>query len=40
MRRMIEARTWEDRTPGLPASRQNTLSGVEAFETLSTVLSQ
>ncbi len=37
---MIEAQTWKDRSPGLPASRQNKLSGVEVFATLSTVLSQ
>ncbi|KAI9445928.1 hypothetical protein H4582DRAFT_1843136 [Lactarius indigo] len=40
MREMIEAQTWMDRSPGLPVSRQNTLSGVEVFGTLSTVLSQ
>ncbi|KAH8997121.1 hypothetical protein EDB86DRAFT_926966 [Lactarius hatsudake] len=40
MHEMIEARTWIDRSPGLPVSRQNTLSGVEVFGTLSTVLSQ
>ncbi|KAH9038181.1 hypothetical protein EDB85DRAFT_526111 [Lactarius pseudohatsudake] len=40
MREMIEAQTWIDRSPGLPVSRQNTLSGVEVFGTLSTVLSQ
>ncbi|KAI9445926.1 hypothetical protein H4582DRAFT_1805091 [Lactarius indigo] len=40
MREIIEAQTWMDRTPGLPESRQNTLSGVEVFGTLSTVLSQ
>ncbi|KAH9066137.1 hypothetical protein EDB87DRAFT_1732090 [Lactarius vividus] len=40
MREMIEAQTWMDRSPRLPASRQNTLSGVEVFGTLSTVLSQ
>ncbi len=40
MRQMIEAQTWIDRSPGLPLSRQNTLSGVEVFGTLSTVLSQ
>ncbi|KAH9170424.1 hypothetical protein EDB89DRAFT_2071946 [Lactarius sanguifluus] len=37
---MIEAQTWMDRSPRLPMSRQNTLSGVEVFGTLSTVLSQ
>jgi hypothetical protein len=37
---MIEARTWEDRSPSLPASRKNTLGGVIVFKTLSTVLSQ
>ena len=40
MSEMIEAKTWIDRTPNLAVSRQNTLSGVEVFETLSTVLSQ
>ncbi|KAH9032058.1 AAA domain-containing protein [Lactarius pseudohatsudake] len=40
MREMIEAQTWIDRSPRLPTSRQNTLSGVEVFGTLSTVLSQ
>ncbi|KAF8263570.1 hypothetical protein EI94DRAFT_1772886 [Lactarius quietus] len=40
MREMIESRTWRDSTPGLPEWKQNTLSGVEVFETLSTVLSQ
>ncbi|KAI9445912.1 hypothetical protein H4582DRAFT_1804013 [Lactarius indigo] len=40
MREMIAAQTWMDRSPGLPVSRQNTLSGVEVFGTLSTVLSQ
>ncbi|KAH9048674.1 hypothetical protein EDB83DRAFT_2507364 [Lactarius deliciosus] len=40
MREMIEAQTWTDRSPRLPMSRQNTLSGVEVFGTLSTVLSQ
>ncbi|KAH9011570.1 hypothetical protein EDB85DRAFT_1108865 [Lactarius pseudohatsudake] len=40
MREMIEARTWIDRSPRLPMSRQNTLSGVEVFGTLSAVLSQ
>ncbi|KAH8981146.1 hypothetical protein EDB92DRAFT_2055683 [Lactarius akahatsu] len=40
MREMIEAQTWIDRSPRLPMSRQNTLSGVEVFGTLSTVLSQ
>ncbi|KAF8265013.1 hypothetical protein EI94DRAFT_400563 [Lactarius quietus] len=40
MREMIESRTWGDSTPGLPEWRQNKLSGVEVFETLSTVLSQ
>lgn len=37
---MIEAQTWEDRSPGLPTSRRNTLGGVIVFKTLSTVLSQ
>jgi len=37
---MIEAQTWEDRSPGLSASRRNTLGGVIVFKTLSTVLSQ
>ncbi|KAH9048647.1 hypothetical protein EDB83DRAFT_2676911 [Lactarius deliciosus] len=40
MREMIEARTWMDRSPGLPVSRQNTLSGVVVFGALSIVLSQ
>ncbi|KAH8998233.1 hypothetical protein EDB86DRAFT_3234341 [Lactarius hatsudake] len=40
MREMIEAQTWMDHSPRLPMSRQNTLSGVEVFGTLSTVLSQ
>ncbi|KAI9451304.1 hypothetical protein BJY52DRAFT_119999 [Lactarius psammicola] len=40
MQEMIDARTWIDHSPGLPKSRQNTLSGVEVFGTLSTVLSQ
>ncbi|KAF8265012.1 hypothetical protein EI94DRAFT_1737067 [Lactarius quietus] len=40
MREMIESQTWRDSTPGLPVWRQNKLSGVEVFETLSTVLSQ
>jgi len=40
MTSMIEAQTWEDRSPGLPASRRNTLGGVIVFKTLSTVLSQ
>ncbi|KAI9431019.1 hypothetical protein H4582DRAFT_1823204 [Lactarius indigo] len=40
MRKMIAAQTWMDRSPGLSMSRQNTLSGVEVFGTLSTVLSQ
>ncbi|KAH8998206.1 hypothetical protein EDB86DRAFT_3148849 [Lactarius hatsudake] len=40
MREMIGAQTWMDRSPGLPVSRQNTLSGVEVFGTLSIVLSQ
>ncbi|KAH9052543.1 hypothetical protein EDB87DRAFT_1570453 [Lactarius vividus] len=40
MREMIEAQTWMDRSPGLPVSRQNTLSGVEVFGALSIVLSQ
>ena len=40
MRKMIEARTWIDDSPGLHVSRKNTLSGVEVFGTLSTVLSQ
>ena len=40
MREMIEARTWIDSSPHVPSWRQNTLSGVEVFETLSTVLSQ
>lgn len=37
---MIEAQTWEDRSPGLPASRRNTLGGVIVFKTLSTILFQ
>ncbi|KAH9048669.1 hypothetical protein EDB83DRAFT_2317412 [Lactarius deliciosus] len=40
MREMIEAQTWVDRSPGLPLSRQNTLSGVQVFGTLSAVLLQ
>ncbi|KAH9052824.1 hypothetical protein EDB87DRAFT_1676964 [Lactarius vividus] len=40
MREMIEARTWMDRSLGLPVSRQNTLCGVEVFGALSIVLSQ
>lgn len=40
MTSMIEAQTWEDRSPGLPASRRNMLGGVIVFKTLSTVLSQ
>ncbi|KAH9170429.1 hypothetical protein EDB89DRAFT_1304426 [Lactarius sanguifluus] len=40
MREMTEAQTWIDRSPGLPVSRQNTLSGVQVFGTLSTVLLQ
>ncbi|KAH9008021.1 hypothetical protein EDB84DRAFT_1584586 [Lactarius hengduanensis] len=40
MHEMIEAQTWIDRSPGLPVSRQNTLSGVEVFGTLLTILSQ
>jgi hypothetical protein len=40
MTSMISAQTWEDRSPGIPASRRNTLSGVIVFKTLSTVLSQ
>ncbi|KAH9007625.1 hypothetical protein EDB83DRAFT_2236280 [Lactarius deliciosus] len=40
MHEMIEAQTWIDRSPGLSVARQNTLSGVEVFGTLSTVLSQ
>ena len=37
---MIEAQTWEDRSPGLPASRRNTLGGVIVFKTLSIILFQ
>jgi hypothetical protein len=40
MTSMLSAQTWEDRSPGIPASRRNTLSGVIVFKTLSTVLSQ
>jgi hypothetical protein len=40
MTSMINDLTWEDPSPGIPASRRNTLSGVIVFKTLSTVLSQ
>ncbi|KAH8998232.1 hypothetical protein EDB86DRAFT_821723 [Lactarius hatsudake] len=40
MREMMKVQTWMDRSPRLPMSRQNTLSGVEVFGTLSAVLSQ
>lgn len=40
MSSMINDLTWEDRSPGVPGSRRNTLSGVVVFKTLSTVLSQ
>jgi hypothetical protein len=40
MSSMINDLTWEDRTPGIPGLRRNTLSGVVVFKTLSTVLSQ
>jgi hypothetical protein len=40
MTSMIEAQTWGDYSPHLPASRRNTLSGIIVFKTLSTVLSQ
>ncbi|KAI0056438.1 hypothetical protein BV25DRAFT_1872764 [Artomyces pyxidatus] len=37
---MVDARTWDDKTRGLPASRQNTLDGVIVFKTLTTILAQ
>ncbi|KAI0261395.1 hypothetical protein BC834DRAFT_478813 [Gloeopeniophorella convolvens] len=40
MASMVEAGTWGDETPGLPASRRSTLDGVIIFKTLSTVLFQ
>ncbi|KAI0294246.1 hypothetical protein B0F90DRAFT_1758208 [Multifurca ochricompacta] len=40
MTSMIDAQTWQDLSPGLPASRRNTLDGVHVFKALSTLLSQ
>ncbi|KAK0451445.1 uncharacterized protein EV420DRAFT_1621833 [Desarmillaria tabescens] len=40
MEQMIQNRSWKDPTPALPAARQNNLSGVVVFGTITALLTQ